>query len=702
MPDKPIKPLYPNYPLSLKESEEKLTDALRQFHGSIVQAREPSKRLHPPLPHNIAIKAAAGLGKTTEAIAELCVGQIKSKQAIHIEYYVPTHNLSAQLVNDIESAYKTASERIKKTTDKPDISVSIIKGRLQTDSSGLPLCNKSEQVEQLAKLGYPVSSFLCKHELQKCEYFTTCGYQQQLQAQTVDTTKLTLPAVTVMTHHQLFLERHEFLPKPDCVVIDESFYQAGIETIEIGDEVIQLVCSTDGKPSNTLLALRDFILDSKPLLKSFRHHGVTKAELHNEAKQYKFKQISAIQPHQTSHEQSEQLKQAPKYLRFDYILRALADELYTQKRDSSYLLFYVQDRNKPTKKLVFKRRKEFNLPADIPILFIDADLNEQVIKLFREDTKIINISVERQATVHQFNQTLSQYSRDKNPEVTQQLHTFLNLFKDNDNTLIVTTKSLRKEINDENDNELKQTGQFGQAAINHYGNLRGLNNFKDFKQVVVVDRNQPNNEQLERTAKALWFDKGLNITSCANSNNKTYPRKQFALRMSDHSEQVVNASYHPDKYVNYLLEINRNAEITQAIDRLRLLRGNDKGRQVFIATSVPVDITVDYLWDWKHLHKLLGYMKKSEVIPLYAQHFLKIFPEDSVKSVRGAQDLIKNLNNTLPLIGILISNYVVFKYKHADSRKAANVLIANSVSDPKKKLEELLGVEIYTVEKVSE
>jgi hypothetical protein len=113
MPDKPIKSLYPNYPLSLKEGEEKLTDALRQFHGSIVQAREPLKRPYPSLPHNIAIKASAGLGKTTQAIAELFVGQIKSKQAIHIEYYVPTHNLSAQLVDDIESAYKTAIERVR-------------------------------------------------------------------------------------------------------------------------------------------------------------------------------------------------------------------------------------------------------------------------------------------------------------------------------------------------------------------------------------------------------------------------------------------------------------------------------------------------------------------------------------------------------------------------------------------------------------
>jgi hypothetical protein len=72
----------------LKEGEEKLTDALRQFHGSIVQAREPTKRPNPPLPHNIAIKAAAGLGKTTQAIAELFVGQIKSKQGLLISNYV--------------------------------------------------------------------------------------------------------------------------------------------------------------------------------------------------------------------------------------------------------------------------------------------------------------------------------------------------------------------------------------------------------------------------------------------------------------------------------------------------------------------------------------------------------------------------------------------------------------------------------------
>jgi hypothetical protein len=201
--------------------------------------------------------------------------------------------------------------------------------------------------------------------------------------------------------------------------------------------------------------------------------------------------------------------------------------------------------------------------------------------------------------------------------------------------------------------------------------------------------------------KALWFDKGINITSCADSNEITYPRKQFALRMTDHSEQVVNASYHPNKYVNYLLEINRNAEITQAIDRLRLLRGNDKSRQVFIATSVPVDITVDYLWDWKHLTDLLSYLDITQgVIPLFLKHFIKATQRDITEN--GAKKEIIRLNKVLPLISTYISVCTLFKYKHADSRKAANVLIADSVSDPKKKLEELLEVEIKSVEKVSE
>ena len=145
--------------------------------------------------------------------------------------------------------------------------MSVVKGRQQANTEGIPLCNKSEQVNQLISLGYPISSRLCKDNNSQCEYYSSCGYQKQFKPQVVNTNGITLPAVTVMTHQQLFLERHSFLPKPDFIVVDESFYQAGIEKIEIGQEVINLITS-EGNPSNVIKALREFILDKQPLLKS--------------------------------------------------------------------------------------------------------------------------------------------------------------------------------------------------------------------------------------------------------------------------------------------------------------------------------------------------------------------------------------------------------------------------------------------------
>ena len=158
---------YPNYPLTLEEGEQLLTDAIRQFHGSIVQARRVVKAGSTPLAGNVAIKAAAGLGKTSQVISELCVGQVKYKKEVHIEYYVPTHNLSSQLVNDITSEYQIHAERISKD-EQPSINVSVLKGRLQTDATGNLLCKKSEQVTELVALGYPVSSRLCKSKTDKC------------------------------------------------------------------------------------------------------------------------------------------------------------------------------------------------------------------------------------------------------------------------------------------------------------------------------------------------------------------------------------------------------------------------------------------------------------------------------------------------------------------------------------------------------
>jgi len=686
---------YPNYPLTLEDGEEKLEDAIRQFRASIVQARN-NNNSDKEFPNNIAIKAAAGLGKTSKVISELCVGQIKYQKEVHVEYYVPTHNLSAQFADDLKKEYKYHAERIN-DNERPSINVAVIKGRQQLDDVGNPLCNKREQVNDLVNMGYSVASKLCKNNSGQCEYYDSCAYQKQFKAQIIDTKGITFPAVTIMTHQQLFHERHSFLPKPDFVVIDESFYQAGIEEVPVSN-ILKILSSEEGEPSNVLKAIRDFVLDDKTLLKSLRKLKVTKEDMLKEAKRFSYKNINNINPKQSAEEQTFQIKEnAPKHEKFDYVLTQLADELTISNRDDSYL-FYVDKTNK--EQLLFMKRKEMNLPNDVPILFIDADLNEDVIKLFRPDTKVINIPVERKATIHQFSKTLSEYSRKNNKDVFNEINTFLNLINQDKNTLIVTTKKLRRELTKESDEQMKQTGRYENSSINHFANLRGLNEFKHFNRVIILDRNQPNNEHLEQTAKALWFDTDINITTCKDKGEQTYPRRKSGLRMKDQAKQSVNVSYHPDKHVQALLRIHREAEITQALDRLRLLRGENNDRQVFIATSIPVDITVDYYWDWNLLQRMIKLLEISPILPFNPEHFLRVFPNDKVKSKRGAEDLVKNLNTTLPLIRTLISNYVLFEYKHNESRKRARALISSNITNPQETLENMLEVRVSEVKAI--
>ena len=55
----------------------------------------------------------------------------------------------------------------------------------------------------------------------------------------------------------------------------------------------------------------------------------------------------------------------------------------------------------------------------------------------------------------------------------------------------------------------------------------------------------------------------------------------------------VQVQVHPDWRAQLLLEQVREAESEQALDRLRLLRGEGKQRQVYVLSNVPLNVTVD-------------------------------------------------------------------------------------------------------------
>ena len=67
------------------------------------------------------------------------------------------------------------------------------------------------------------------------------------------------------------------------------------------------------------------------------------------------------------------------------------------------------------------------------------------------------------------------------------------------------------------------------------------------------------------------------------------------MRSGVSSESVV---VHPDPRVQAVLEQIREAEIVQAIDRVRPVFNR---RRIILLTSIPVDITVDQVRTWREL-----------------------------------------------------------------------------------------------------
>jgi hypothetical protein len=59
-------------------------------------------------------------------------------------------------------------------------------------------------------------------------------------------------------------------------------------------------------------------------------------------------------------------------------------------------------------------------------------------------------------------------------------------------------------------------------------------------------------------------------------------------------------SVHPDPRVQAVAEQSREAEMLQAIDRLRLIH-SEKRKTVYILCSIPLDIPIDELVTWRQL-----------------------------------------------------------------------------------------------------
>jgi hypothetical protein len=97
--------------------------------------------------------------------------------------------------------------------------------------------------------------------------------------------------------------------------------------------------------------------------------------------------------------------------------------------------------------------------------------------------------------------------------------------------------------------------------------------------------------------------------------------------------RVVRGRVHPDRRVQAVVEQAREAEMIQAIDRLRLIH-NEKRKTVYILCNIPLDLPVDELVTWKQLtgdrrwsNALAECDERGwDALPLAAKELCRLFP----------------------------------------------------------------------------
>ena len=120
----------------------------------------------------------------------------------------------------------------------------------------------------------------------------------------------------------------------------------------------------------------------------------------------------------------------------------------------------------------------------------------------------------------------------------------------------------------------------------HFGALRGLNAYEHCESAVVMGREQPSPEAIEALTRPF----------CATDAEPFIPIGEYALqsrgrRMRNGGANVAEVQVHSDPRCRALLEQVREAEIAQAIDRVRPVFNR---RRIIVLTNVPLDLTVDH------------------------------------------------------------------------------------------------------------
>lgn len=544
-------PAFPDRAVPLAEGLGQLRSVIQGYLGT---------------PEHTVVRITSGAGKTATLCAELvkvlsAARKAGTKKVAH--FYLTTHKLKDEIAAMLHRL-------------DPALVVNNVIGRVPDT------CARYELTSALRELRLPIQRVCCDatsaqgldgtafKPLMRCPHFDNCTYQSQF-GRTAD--------VYLFTKQYLQASRRADVAAPDYVVIDEEFISSLVEVHEAGlEDLLKVPLGTTEAARRALRVVRDALAMGKPVLAQLRDAGFDAAALRQRALDINLHRtrrlglniLPGMEPHTIA---SQAAGIGPENIGY-LALKALAVEI-EHRRDDAYSVVYRDS------KLIVRLLRDSEV-FNCPTLILDATADHELIRAALPSAKFLEVEVPRKAHVVQIqNRRLSKTALtiDKGQDRTQALvqGSLDRIVARYPTGLLVTFKGLK-------DGFLLPPA-WKRA---HFGAVRGLDEFKDFETVVIVGTYLPPVQAVEDGAGAL----AARLPEVRAFDGK-YASTVRAFRLQ-HGEATASVLGHADTFVQRVLEQKREAEMLQAIDRLRLVHAQAP-KPVFILSNLPLDLTVDEL-----------------------------------------------------------------------------------------------------------
>lgn len=595
-----VPPTAPQW-LSVDEARASLEQELSSFLEVAATGDAEGKTL--------AIRATAGLGKTHTLLRLLGDAAVPLLAIGHIQVVMPTHDLA-------EEAQKAFAAM------HPEVPSMVLRGRDAINpETGMPMCLKSDLAKMVSEICGRVSENLCQTwdptagVLRRALCRRACPWHEQLPHKS---TVIFLP-------HAYLTAGVPIAGDVVLRVIDEKF--SGMLLVENSVSMASWLARFDASACLDERAVRlDLARDvvfgalrgGRAVNDALRAAGFDRAEIGS----FRELEIAAtptvvIHPQMLTVDQHQAvgqvdvlaLRTARARARVWQAIHASWDRPGTERLG----LAERQTPDGPSLGIRVHRLDEIN--RTVPTILIDADADPLIVDAVRPGARFVRLDVAPNADIVQIrDRTFSAASLLQGPGSEALRRDALTVIErevarvEGRGVLLVATQAvlsqLHKDVHPGASTEHPEhlARPLLGASPRWFGpRLQGVNTYRDFETVILLGRLEPTVAAIDAQLRSLAADSDVPLTLATDANGACgwFPGAEGWYLRPDGRYEPAKVQHHPDSRGAALLEQIREANLLQAMARIRAV-GSERRKRIVILCSIPLPgLPVDHLVDWQ-------------------------------------------------------------------------------------------------------